>query len=153
MDVAELGGLRLREGEAGMVEAGSTGCSWETAGIDLPWQQQFCACSRGRHVVPGSWGPESMLPPNIKGVEGSGMDVLDHIPVHAAAGAAPAAGLACMERLVNAKENIRPIELPLCVAVSRAQDGDTGGKLGFRNSLVENSAAPVPTCLNRLTPG
>lgn len=84
MDVAELGGLRLWEGEAaGMVEAGSMGCSWETAGIDLPWQQQFCACSHGRHVVPGSWGPESVLPLNIKGAQGSGMDVLDHIPVHA----------------------------------------------------------------------
>ena len=56
---------------------------------------------------------ESVLPPNIEGVEGSGMDVLDHSPVHSTAGAAPAAGLACVERLINAKENMHAIELSL----------------------------------------
>lgn len=56
---------------------------------------------------------ESVLPPNIERVERGGMDVLDHSSVHATAGAAPAAGLACVVRLVNAKENIHPTELSL----------------------------------------
>lgn len=54
-----------------------------------------------------------LLPPNTEEVEGSGMDVLDHSPVHDTAGVVPASGLACAERLVNAKENIHPIELSL----------------------------------------
>jgi len=56
---------------------------------------------------------DSELPPDIEGVEGSGTDVLDHSPTHAAAGAAPAAGLACVRRLVGAQENVCPVELSL----------------------------------------
>lgn len=97
--------------------AGAPRDEGNSAGINLPGRQRFCPRSHGRRLVPGYWGPavvaESVSPPNIEGVEGSGMDVLDHSPEHGRAGAAPAAGLGCVERLVNAKENMHPIELSL----------------------------------------
>lgn len=105
-----MGWLRLWEGEGGNGQQGLL-VTKETL------QALTCPGSSGSALAAtaGAWSlvAESVSLPNIEGVEGSGMDVLDHSPEHGRAGAVPAAGLGCVERLVHTQENMHPIELSL----------------------------------------